>query len=91
VIAVIERNINGRLGAGEEQSLLFGVLANDVQLAARTLINGKTARDACPGLAAVVRAIDVVLLRGRSRRSTAEANVCDGICRIDVIVAGFDQ
>ena len=92
VIAVVERNVDGRLGAGEEQALLFRILADDVHLAAGALVARQAVDDARPGLAGVVRAIDVVLLGGRARRTAAAAaaDVREHVGRVDVAVAGFD-
>jgi len=91
MIAVIERHVNCRLGAGKEQSLLFGILANDVQLTAGALFGRQAVDDTCPCLAAVVRAIDVELLGTHRSRLTTKADVSEHVGRIDITVSGFNS
>ena len=64
LIAVVEGNVDGRLGAGEEQTLLFGVFTNDMHLTAGAFTGREAICDASPGLAAVMGAVDVMLLGG---------------------------
>src|SRR5437763_4476224 len=55
VLAVIERNVNGALGAGEQQTLSFRVLAHDVGI----FVRRNTIRDLSPVRATIARAIDM--------------------------------
>src|ERR1051326_3235248 len=90
MIAIIERHVDGGLGAGKQQSLLFRIFSNHVYLSAGALIDGQTVDDARPGLSAVVRAIDVMLLRAR-RRTTTKSDVGKHVGRIDIVVPGLDS
>ena len=55
VVAIIERNVDGAFGAGEEQSATHGIFADDVDV----FIFRNAVDDLCPGLAAIVRAQNV--------------------------------
>ena len=93
MLPVVERRENRCLGPNEEQALLFGVLTDNMYLTARAFIGRQTRDDARPGLAAIVRAIDVVLFRSRRRagcRTTkTEAEVRNNVRGVDVGVTGF--
>src|SRR5262249_6657358 len=91
MIAVVKGYIDGRFAAGKEQTLLFGILSNDVQLTARAFLDRQTIHDARPGLAAVVRAIDVVLLRARLSWTTTKTDVGKDVGRMDIAVSGFNS
>src|SRR5258707_6278698 len=69
---------------------MFRIFANDVHLTTCALIGRQTVHDASPGLAAIVRPIDIVLLRPSGSTTTAEADVREHVGRIDVAVPGFD-
>src|SRR5258708_25123044 len=55
VVAVVERNVDLTFGAGEEESLALGVLANGIDGSAV----GDAVDDLGPGLAAIARAEDM--------------------------------
>ncbi len=52
VIAVIEADVDGGLGAGEQQTGLFGIDAQTVHPASGALVAGQAVDDAGPGFAA---------------------------------------
>src|SRR5580658_7624771 len=58
VIAVVEADVDGGLGAGEEQAGLLGIGAQTVHPASGALVAGQAVDDADPGLAAVGGAPD---------------------------------
>src|ERR1041385_2275454 len=90
VVTIIERHINSRLRAGKEQPLLFGIFSNHVYLCAGALIGWETVDDAHPGLATIVRAIELVLLCAL-RNSSAKADVGEDVGGIDIVVSSFNS
>ena len=66
VVAIVEADEDGEFGAGEEQALAHGIFADGVD--GRI---GQAADDLLPGVAAIVRAIDV-------RLQVVEADAVDG-------------
>ena len=80
MIAIVEGNIDGALGAGEEQAAAHRIFAHGVDGG----IVGDAAGDLLPALAAVARAIDVGV-------QIIEAEAIDGgIGRLQVIVRSFE-
>ena len=81
VVAIVERDENARLGAGEEQSLPFRVLSHgvDVRRGLQPLGDGR------PRLPAIVRPVDI-------GREIVELVRVDGdVCRVGVEVRRFDE
>src|SRR5262249_23003927 len=74
----------------KEKALLFRFLSNDVHLTTRAFVGWETVDDSRPALAAVVRAIDVVLFR-RGSSSAAEPDVREHVGRVDVVVSGLNS
>ncbi len=81
VITVIEGNINGALGCGEQQPAALGVFTDGVHI----FVAGNAIDDLRPGLAGVARAQDV-------RTQVVKAQRVDGgVCGLRVKVAGVDD
>src|SRR5205085_10630625 len=79
VVAIIERNIDGALGAGEKQAAAHGILAHGVDSG----IVGNSGGDLLPALAAIARAIDVSV-------EIIEAETIDGgVGGLQVVVRSF--
>src|SRR5690348_3386756 len=91
MIAIIKRHVYSRLSTGKEQTLLFGVLANDVHLSSGAFVSRQAVDDTCPRLAAVVRAIDVVLLRAWRSRLTTKTDVGKNVGGIHIVMSGFNS
>src|SRR5689334_21375188 len=91
MIAIIKRHVYSRLSTGKEQTLLFGVLANDVHLSSGAFVSRQAVDDTCPRLAAVMRAIDVMLLRAWRSRLTTEPDVGENVSGIGVVVSRFNS
>ena len=74
VIAIVEADVDGGLGSGEEQAGLLGIDAQTVHPASGALVAGQAVDDAGPGLAAVggapdERHVGVFSRRARWRRA----------------------
>src|SRR5579864_2564181 len=67
LVAIIERDVNRALGSGEEQAFTFAIFPDRVS----RLVIGQTVGDLLPGLAAVVRAVDI-------RMQVIETETVDG-------------
>src|SRR5689334_22565471 len=91
MIAIIKRHVYSRLSTGEEQTLLFGILSNDVHLSPGAFVSRQAVDDTCPRLAGVVRAIDVVLLRAWRSWLTTKTDVGKDVGGIDIVVSGFNS
>src|SRR5690242_12289308 len=53
VVAVVEADVNGCLGAGEKQARLLGIGAHNIYPASRTLVARQAVNDAGPSLTAI--------------------------------------
>ena len=89
VIAIVEADVDGGLGAGEEQAGLLRIDAQAVHPASGALVFGKAVDDADPGLAAVGGAPDERHVARPHRRGgsapRSRADAAGDVGGIDVI------